>query len=65
MLQFLHKLLYNITYNFTTIGWSLAMVDTFIAVHDLTRLTTVNDFVAIPALQQENWLTNNEELYLC
>jgi tRNA(fMet)-specific endonuclease VapC len=40
-------------------GWQLGIIDSFIAVialrYDLTLLTTDQDFVAIPNLQQKNW----------
>ena len=41
-------------------GWQLGTIDALIASialrYDLTLLTTDNDFKAIPALKQENWL---------
>jgi predicted nucleic acid-binding protein len=44
-------------------GWQLGTVDALIAAvalrYDLTLLTTDKDFVTIPALKQENWLTSN------
>jgi tRNA(fMet)-specific endonuclease VapC len=45
-------------------GWQLATVDALIAAvalrYNLTLLTRDQDFSAIAALQQENWLDNDE-----
>ena len=45
-------------------GWQLATVDALIAAvalrHDLTLLTRDRDFRAIAALNQENWLPDND-----
>jgi predicted nucleic acid-binding protein len=47
-------------------GWQLKTVDALIAAvaihHDLILLTTDRDFLAVSALQCENWLTSTQAL---